>query len=696
MAQTWMVMANEAGVGKSLVSLGLLDQLERAGVRAAYFRPVRTKKDPHTTSLPLNSVALGASEREALAQDEITAAIHDGRYEEVMDSILEMFSRISKSADVIVCEGVDSLSAFPSLDSDINLDIARSVGARILLVISGKDRTAIQIGEVASVHVQKLHAANAMVSGVIVNRVAPQRQAELADALRSYLGDESIPLFGVLPYLSALDRPRLSAVAATLGASVLDGQDQLRTRVEHILVAAMGLENALAHFRRGSLLITPGDREEILLAAAAAYASAHIPRPAGIVLTGGFEPRRRVLAVARDLTRGALPILRVETPTYETAIAVSRIETLLDMHDEDTIVTVREAMEDYVGLDRLLSERLTPEQRVITPRRFLRDLRERARAHKKTIVLPESEVERILLATGELRRHDLVNIILLGDRQEIDRRAHQLGIELDSGVQCVNPKDDAAFEEYVQTLVELRRHKNLAVQTARDLLCDRNYYGTMMVQKGRADGLVSGATTTTQATIRPAFEFVRTREGIRNVSSVFFMCLPDRVLVYGDCAVIAKPDAEQLAEIAIASAATAEAFGIEPRVAMLSYSTGTSGKGTDVDLVRAATQLVRERAPRLAVDGPLQYDAAVDPVVAQTKLPSSPVAGRATVLIFPDLNTGNNTYKAVQRSAGAIAIGPILQGLRKPINDLSRGATVADIVNTVIVTAIQASSVAER
>ncbi|NUN15270.1 MAG: phosphate acetyltransferase [Myxococcales bacterium] len=696
MAQTLMIMANEAGVGKSLVSLGLLDQLERAGVRTAYFRPVRTRKDPHTTSLPPTPSMDRPTEHVAFDQDDITAAIHDGRYEEVMDSILEVFSGISTSADVVVCEGVDSVRAFPSLDSDINLDIARSIGARILLVVSGKDRTAAQISEVASVHVQKLQQSNAVVQGVLVNRAAPERRAELADAVRSVLRDESIQLFGVLPYLSALDRPRVSAVAATLGAQVLDGHNQLRTRVEHILVAAMGLENALAHFRRGSLLITPGDREEILLAAAAAYGSAHIPRPSGIVLTGGFEPRRRVLVVARDLTRGALPILRVDTPTYETAIAVSRIETLLDMHDEDTIVTVREAMENFVNIDRLLAERFTQEQRVITPRRFLRDLRERARGHKKTIVLPESEVERILLAVGELRRHDLVKVILLGDRNEIERRAHQLGIELDADVECVNPREDAAFEDYVQTLVELRRHKNLAVQTARDLMCDRNYYGTMMVYKGRADGLVSGATTTTQATIRPAFEFVRTQEGIQHVSSVFFMCLPDRVLVYGDCAVITKPNAEQLAEIAIASAATAEAFGIEPRVAMLSYSTGASGKGTDVDLVREATELVRTRSPHLLVDGPLQYDAAVDPSVAQTKLPNSSVAGRATVLIFPDLNTGNNTYKAVQRSAGAIAIGPVLQGLRKPINDLSRGATVADIVNTVIVTAIQAGSGANR
>ena len=298
-------------------------------------------------------------------------------------------------------------------------------------------------------------------------------------------------------------------------------------------------------------------------------------------------------------------------------------------------------------------------------------------------MLPESNVDRILKAVRELRRLDLVNVVLLGEEAEVRKSAQQLDVPLDHGVTIVDPRTDSHFDEYVAELVELRKHKGLHEEMARDLIRDRTYFGTMMVYKGRANGMVSGATTTTQATLRPAFEFVRTRPGFKSVSSVFFMCLPDRVLVYGDCAVIPNPTVEQLAEIALASAISA----------MLSYSTGSSGKGADVELVREATKMAKDRNPNLLLEGPIQYDAAVDLQVARTKLPDSKVAGRATVFIFPDLNTGNNTYKAVQRSSGAIAIGPVLQGLRKPVNDLSRGASVNDIVNTVIVTAIQAMQV---
>jgi len=359
------------------------------------------------------------------------------------------------------------------------------------------------------------------------------------------------------------------------------------------------------------------------------------------------------------------------------------------------VIAIREAMEEYVDVEELLGNRFTARERVLTPKRFLRSLRDRARAHKQTIVLPEGNVDRILQATDVLRRQDIVDVVLIGDEAELRKYAAQLGVTLDSGVTIVNSATDAHYEEYVATLLELRKHKGLPEDMARDLMTDRTYFGTMMVYKNRAQGMVSGSTTTTQATLRPAFEFVKTRPGIRHVSSVFLMCLPDRVLVYGDCAVIPNPTPEQLADIATASAATAAAFDLEPRVAMLSYSTGASGQGEDVEAVREATRLVRERAPDLLIEGPIQYDAAVDPDVARTKLPNSQVAGRANVFIFPDLNTGNNTYKAVQRSAGAIAIGPILQGLNKPVNDLSRGATVTDIVNTVIVTAIQAQSLQE-
>jgi phosphate acetyltransferase len=384
-----------------------------------------------------------------------------------------------------------------------------------------------------------------------------------------------------------------------------------------------------------------------------------------------------------------MPILQVKEATYETAVRVDAVEPALAEHQEDKVEVIRSAVDDYLELDQLSFKR-EGSAPVETPRRWLRRLREMAQANPQTIVLPESDVDRILQATEVVRRQKLATIMLLGEDNAVRKSAERLGVQLDSKVIIVDPATDSHFEEYVRTLIDLRKDKGLSELAARDLMRDRTYFATMMVYKGRAHGMVSGATTTTEATVRPALQFVKTRPGFKSVSSVFFMCLPDRVLVYGDCAVIPNPTVEQLAEIALSSADTARAFGIEPRVAMLSYSTGASGKGLDVDFVREATSLVKQRNPGLMVEGPIQYDAAIDPGVARTKLPKSAVAGRATVFVFPDLNTGNNTYKAVQRSANAIAIGPVLQGLNKPVNDLSRGATVTDIVNTVMFTAIQA------
>ncbi len=696
MTQSVMVVASEAGTGKSVISLGLVDQLERHGARTAYFKPVGLTNgsgtlDPdarfvhqtlHLRTPPEWVVGAGHSD--------VTRALEEGRYDELVDRILEAHTRLAREADIVVCEGVDSTAAFPALDSDINIDLARNLDAPVLLVAGGRGLGAEEITSNVMLARNQLHERGAEVSGVFINRVEPRRQEDLADNLRRLLRQKRVTLYGVLPELVELSRPRIRDVVRALETRVLQGENMMDARVGSVLVAAMGLENSLHYFEDGCLVITPGDREEILLAAAAAYACDNVPRPAGVVLSGGFEPRRKVLQLVHGLSQGRLPILHVDAPTYETAIAVNHVEPVLMENQEDKALAIRAAMEEYVDLEQFVGKKLAATRKVVTPRRFLRDLRDKARADKKTIVLPEGNVDRILKAAEELRRQDIVDVALIGDESEIRKYAAQIGVHLDDSVAIVNPHTDREFDDYVHTLVELRKHKSLPEHMARDLMSDRTYFGTMMVYKGRADGMVSGSTTTTQATLRPAFEFVKTKPGIQSVSSVFFMCLPDRVLVYGDCAVIPNPTVEQLAEIALASADTAQAFGIEARVAMLSYSTGASGKGEDVERVRAATALVRERNPELKIEGPIQYDAAIDPIVARTKLPESQVAGQATVFIFPDLNTGNNTYKAVQRSSGAIAIGPVLQGMRKPVNDLSRGATVTDIVNTVVVTAIQA------
>ncbi|MBU1897884.1 phosphate acetyltransferase [Myxococcota bacterium] len=701
MGQSLMVVATESGTGKSVVSLGLVDHFGRHGARVCYFKPVSLSSNgaPDADALflhhnlklctdPENMVALGC--------DEATAAIQEGRYDAMMDRILEAHGRLMEDKDILICEGVDSLKAFPSLDSDINIDIAKNIDATLLLVANGKDRTVEELVNHILMVSNQFQERGAEIFGVVVNRVEPSKHGEISDLLRRQLSAHDIKLYGVLPSLPILSRPRIADLVRALKAEVLAGEAHLNDLVGDVMVASMGLENALYHFTEKALIIAAGDREEILLAAGASHASPNVPTPCGIILTGGFEPRRKVMQLVQALTKGKMPILRVEAPTYRTAITVDSIEPVFAAHQEDKALAIRAATGEYLDIAKLVNTKLAPAHPVVTPRRFMRMLRERASSEKKTIVLPESDVERILYATAELRRLDAVNVVLLGDEEKIRARGRSLGLEFDEGVAFADPHHDARFEHYVATLLELRKHKGLPEDVARDLMRDRTYFATMMVQVGDADGMVSGSTTTTQATLRPAFEFVKTKPGFKVVSSVFFMCLPDKVLVYGDCAVNPNPNAEQLAEIADASAATARAFGMEPRVAMLSYSTGVSGKGTDVDLVREATELLRARNPSLLLEGPIQYDAATVPSVARTKLPDSPVAGQANVLIFPDLNTGNNTYKAVQRSAGAIAIGPVLQGLRKPVNDLSRGATITDIVNTVIVTAIQAQAEGEK
>jgi len=394
----------------------------------------------------------------------------------------------------------------------------------------------------------------------------------------------------------------------------------------------------------------------------------------------------------RGLRNTQLPVLLVETGTYQTAINVSNVASAITPRSFRKIETARILFEEHIDANVIRSGISAPRTERMTPQLFLHSLIEKARSERRRIVLPEGTEDRILRAVDSLSRRNVVDLTLLGDEDEIRDRADKLKIQLD-GVEVINPATSDRLDGYAACYQELRRHKGVTLEAAREMMQDATYFGTMMVHRGDAHGMVSGSINTTAHTVRPAFEFIKTRDGFSLVSSVFFMCLPDRVLVYGDCAVNPNPTAEQLAEIAIASADTAAAFGIEPRVAMLSYATGQSGTGADVDKVRTATELARQRRPDLAIDGPLQYDAAVDAGVARTKLPDSSVAGRATVFIFPDLNTGNNTYKAVQRSAGAIAVGPVLQGLRKPVNDLSRGCTVPDIVNTVAITAIQAQAI---
>ncbi|MBP6414638.1 MAG: phosphate acetyltransferase, partial [Bacteroidia bacterium] len=497
-------------------------------------------------------------------------------------------------------------------------------------------------------------------------------------------------LINSIPIISSLNNPTIQEIANELNAKVLFGAAYLNNQTSNFSVGAMQLSNYLMHLKEGCLVITPGDRADIILGALQANESANYPTVSGIVLTGNILPEPSILKLIEGLST-LVPIITVEHGTYQIVNRIGDIKAKIYSNNKQKIETSIHTFEKYVDLDNLTEKLITFEAEGMTPKMFQYNLVKRAKKHRKHIVLPEGNDERIIVAASRLLDMDVVDISLIGNKKQIESLVMELGLDFDfSKVAIIDPKTSVHYEDYVNTYCELRKAKNVTPDMARDLMEDVSYFGTMMVYKGHADGMVSGAAHTTQHTILPALQFIKTKPNSSVVSSVFFMCLEDRVSVFGDCAINPNPTAEQLAEIAISSADSSLAFGIEPKVAMLSYSSGSSGKGDEVDKVRTATEIVKSKRPDIKIEGPIQYDAAVDLEVGQSKMPNSEVAGHASVLIFPDLNTGNNTYKAVQRETGALAIGPMLQGLNKPVNDLSRGCTVDDIINTVVITAIQA------
>jgi phosphate acetyltransferase len=451
----------------------------------------------------------------------------------------------------------------------------------------------------------------------------------------------------------------------------------------------MQLTNLLSRIDHGTLIITPGDRVDVIVGCLASLSSASIENISGIILTGGLIPEGPVWELIKGIP-DAVPVISVTKNTFPTALAVEKIRGSISPYDDRKITRALALFEQHVDIDRMMDKLITTDATIMTPKMFEYELIRKARMFKKRIVLPEGDEDRILRAAETILRRGIVNLTLLGNEKKIRQKIRQLGMRME-GFEIIDPEKSERLENYARVYCELRKHKGMTIENARDRVTDVNYFGTMMVHMGDVDGMVSGAVHSTAATIIPSFEIIKAKNPQTPVSGLFFMCLPHRVLAYGDCAINPDPNAEQLAEIAITSAETVQMFDIEPRIAMLSYSTGTSGKGKDVDKVREATRIVQQKRPDLLIEGPIQYDAAIEPDVAKTKMPNSPVAGRATVFIFPDLNTGNNTYKAVQRSSGAVAIGPTLQGLNKPVNDLSRGCLVTDIINTVAITAIQAA-----
>jgi phosphate acetyltransferase len=671
------------------VALGLLDALTREVGSVGVFRPLTTTRSGSDdvdliVDLLVNQPGISQSYDEAIGVT-YDAAREDA--DEAMHVIVERFGQLSDRFDVILVIGSDYTDVATGTELSFNAKIAANLGSPVVLVVHGRDRSPEQIRAAADSAIAELRANHAQTVAVIANRV----DHDAAQAIRIELAKLPGLVTAAIPESPLLSAPTFRAlVAAAGGRLVLGSNAWMEREALSVIVAAMSLPNVLDRLSPDVAVIAPSDRTDLIPGLMLAHQSGTFPALAGILLTGGYPIPDSIRRLSEGVQQD-LPIALTDLGTFTTAERLMRVRGPITKESSRKIETAHRVFAEQVDQAALLAAIDVSASDVRTPLMFEYQLMQRARADRQRIVLPESEDDRILEAAAILIRRGVSNLILLGDETKVRARASALGLDLDEAA-IVSPLKSELVEQFAAAYAQARAHKGMTVDRAREVVTDVSYFGTMMVHLGMADGMVSGAVNTTAHTIRPALEFVKTKPGVGTVSSVFLMCLADRVLVYGDCAVIPEPTTEQLADIAISSAETAQQFGIEPRVAMLSYSTGTSGSGADVEKVRAATELVSARAPDLLLEGPIQYDAAIDPEVARTKLPSSAVAGRATVFIFPDLNTGNNTYKAVQRSAHAIAIGPVLQGLRKPVNDLSRGALVSDIVNTVAITAVQAQA----
>jgi len=705
MTRTLLVVPTAAGASLARTCLGLVRALDRRGVHVAFVKPVA---QPRADGGPDRSIALAAVTTALRPPDPLSTAdleqqLGSGGLDAVLEKIVAAWQPVHDRSDVVVVEG---LSPGPAklYASGLNQALAKAVDADVLLV-AGWPAADAAVGEVRADGTAELGSAgdavkylaesfaitasgywsgeHARVIGCVVNGV-PAGDPSAAAQLGETLAQGGLRLIAAVPHRPELTWLRIRDLVRELGPRVLSEGEASR-RIKDVAVFAQGVPGGLHMLTEGRLVVVPGDRHDVVMAASLAALSG--TRLAALLLTAGTEPDPQVWALTRAACATGLPVLVVDDNSYETATRVHDLDPGLPIDDLERIKGVVDNIADALDTVWLESLRSSSRSRRLSPAAFRFHLVELARAAGACVVLPEGTEPRIVQAAVACAERGIARCVLLGPPDRVTGLARSLGLRLPDGVTVVDPR--VAAGRYVAPLAQLRRHKGWTEEIARDHLTDPIMVGTMMLKQGEVDGLVAGAVHTTAATVRPALQILGTRPGSRLVSSVFFMCLPDEVVVYGDCAINPRPDAEELADIAIASAASARAFGIEPRVAMISFSTGTSGTGSDVDKVAEATRIVREREPGLAVDGPLQYDAAAIASVAQNKRPDSTVAGRASVFIFPDLGAGNTTYKAVQRSAQVLSVGPMLQGLAKPVNDLSRGALVDDIVYTVALTAIQ-------
>lgn len=684
------IASKERHAGSLLIALGMMSMLRQQYERIAFFRPIiEFRPDPDLEFINQTfQLELTTDKMIGVTLKEAVKSISEGKVHALYEKLIHQYQSLLADYDFVLIQGMELTRHASAIDYDINLALAKNFNTPMVSVLNGQNKTAEEIHQEIDIEIQSCKEVDPF--AFFVNRV-PLELAEKAE------DHPKLPIF-YLPENETLDLPTVMEIAEALEGEMLTKQGTGWNRlVKEPIVAAMTPEHYLPRVREGDLVIVPGDRTDILLASAMSMLDRKLPKIAGIMLTGGLKPETVIQHLVFELDEQPLPVISVKTDTYETAMKASQVRAKLNANNKQKTNRALGLFDQWVNRQCLMEKfhQHSSHSDLMTPIMFEFSLFEKARQQLKTIVLPEAEDERILRACEILHNRQVVKPILLGKPEEIAYKASLMGIHLD-GIDIIDPENCDWLDDFIESFYEMRKHKGITLEVAHDSMTHVSYFATMMVEKGYADGMVSGATHTTADTIRPALQIIKTRPGTSLVSSVFFMCFDTRVLVYGDCAVNQNPNDQQLAEIAISSADTAEQFGIDPKIALLSYSTGQSGKGDEVEKVRSASKIAHQKRPDLLLEGPLQYDAAIDAGVARQKMPDSQVAGQATVFVFPDLNTGNNTYKAVQRASGAIAIGPVLQGLKKPVNDLSRGCSVADIVNTVAITAIQAQQTAQQ
>ena len=679
------VASNIQSAGSLIVTMGFMELLSRKIHKIGFFKPIILNAQDQDIEFIKTKYSLEQEVHECYGFElsYVNMMISKNRLDDLLEELILKYKQLEEKYEFIICQGIAKSQLTQSLDFDINIKIAQNLVTPYVDVISAKDLDIPAIIENYEINHQNLISQKCFHLATFINRI----DENIYDELKKELYADNIYF---LKEIAELDTPTIGDIIQTLHPkSVLLKEEDKTKLIKQIKVAALTLDNFLDHIEDGDLVIVPADRSEIIIGLACALHSSEFANIAGIVIPFDMQMHPNIYKLINGLNGYDVPILSVTTDTYTTALNIKNIKAKLTPQDNRKIALSLGLFNSNVDLSEIDSRIKVKTSSIMTPMMFEYMISYMAKNAQKTVVLPESEDDRILRATEIILRRELAKIILLGDPQQIKQRSLQLGLNL-LGVEIINPLSSPLQKTYTQQFYESRKEKGLTYQAAEDAMAHSTYFATMMVHTGLADAMVSGASHTTADTIRPALQIIKTKPNVSIVSSLFFMCLETQVLVYADCAVNQHPTASELAQIAISTAQSASKFGIEPKIAMLSYSTGDSGSGEDVERVKEATKLVKELEPSLLVEGPIQYDAAIDKGVAKSKLPNSQVAGEANIFIFPDLNTGNNTYKAVQRSTNSIAIGPILQGLNKPVNDLSRGCSVIDIVNTVAITAIQA------